>query len=79
MALRNEKRYILWNGEGNSEDAFKKARERIDSILEAIPQEYQDSFMQVENILMDLGAYHYREQVRMMVNGEAFAFLLEEK
>ena len=76
MALRNEKRYIIWNA---SDEEVIGYRARIDKVLATIPKEYENAIMEVSNLLMDLGASHYRRQVRMMVNGEVFAFLKEEQ
>ena len=72
MALLNEKRYIIWNGD---ESSLEEVNKRIDATLAEIPEEYQDGILSLSNLFMDLGAAHYRNQVRMMVNGEAFAFL----
>lgn len=74
MALLNEKRYIIWNGD---ESSLEETNKRIDATLSEIPEEYHDGILSLSNLFMDLGAAHYRNQVRMMVNGEAFAFLIK--
>jgi hypothetical protein len=74
MALLNEQRYIIWNGD---ESSLEETNKRVDAALAEIPEKYHEDILSLSNLFMDLGAAHYRNQVRMMVNGEAFAFLIK--
>lgn len=75
MAVKNERRSVVWNGDAES---IENIRLEIVALLDSITNpEVSNQVNDIINKAMDLGAYHYREQVKQFVNGEVIAVIRE--
>jgi hypothetical protein len=70
----SERKYVVWNAD---DEEITVMQNRVDEVLATIPKKYQEAVLNLSNIFMDLGAAHYRKQLRMVVNGEVQAFLIK--
>lgn len=66
--------YIIWNAD---DDEIQAMSHRVEELLAKIPKEHQEAVLALSNVYMDLGAAHYRRQLRMVVNGEVTAYLVK--
>lgn len=75
MSIDRTHPYVVWNA---TDEEVQAMSAKVDEVLAKIPKKHQQTVLNLSNIFMDLGAAHYRKQLRMVVNGEVTAFLKEK-